>query len=85
MLMGLSREAVRFWLCFDNQKKHSAFSANLCVLMGHSTKNVFSHYSVLDTVLLIYGEKTVKSPILCLQGTHSVVGDIKKSVITSYA
>lgn len=66
------------------RKKHSAFSANLCVLMGHSTKNVFSHYSVPDTVL-IYGEKTVKSPILCLQGTHSVVGDIKKSVITSYA
>ena len=64
--------------------QHSAFFCQLVCSDGPFNKNVFSHYFVPGTVQ-VYGEKTVKSPFPCLQGTHSVVGDIKKSVVTNYA
>lgn len=42
-------------------------------------KCIWPLFFVPDTVLG-YGEETIKSPIPCLQGTHSVVGEIDKEI-----
>lgn len=83
MLMDI-QEAVRFWLCFDNQKKSVLLFLPTCVFWWAIQQKMYLAI-ILCQILCWFMEKTVKSPILCLQGTHSVVGDIKKSVITSYA